>query len=82
MLSVATSYVIIADDVYHRFTVVYIAILTAGTVIMMLLSFFVLLVCFAYLLRPPSTTVVSAEPFSHGTGTLRCLQKEMVTYRH
>ena len=27
--------------------------------------------------RPPSATVVSAEPFSHGTGTLRCLQKEM-----
>jgi len=26
--------------------------------------------------------VVSAEPFSHGTGTLRCLQKEMATYRH
>ena len=24
----------------------------------------------------------SAEPFSHGTGTLRCLQKEMTTYRH
>jgi len=23
-----------------------------------------------------------AEPFSHGTGTLRCLQKEMATYRH
>jgi len=32
--------------------------------------------------RPTSATVVSAEPFSHGTGTLRCLQKEMVTYRH
>jgi len=31
---------------------------------------------------PPSATVVSAEPFSHGTGTLRCLQKEMATYRH
>ena len=29
-----------------------------------------------------ATTVVSAEPFSHGTGTLRCLQKEMATYRH
>ena len=29
----------------------------------------------------PSATVVSAEPFSHGTGTLRCLQK-MATYRH
>ena len=29
-----------------------------------------------------SATVVSAEPFSHGTGTLRCLQKEMETYRH
>ena len=26
--------------------------------------------------------LVSAEPFSHGTGTLRCLQKEMATYRH
>jgi len=24
----------------------------------------------------------SAEPFSHGTGTLRCLQKEMATNRH
>jgi len=33
-------------------------------------------------LRLPSTTVVSAEPFSHGTGTLRYLQKEMATYRH
>jgi len=32
--------------------------------------------------RPPSATVVSAEPFYHGTGTLRCLQKEMATYRH
>ena len=32
--------------------------------------------------RPISATVVSAEPFSHGTGTLRCLQKEMATYRH
>ena len=32
--------------------------------------------------RPPSATVVSAEPFSHGTWTLRCLQKEMATYRH
>ena len=32
--------------------------------------------------RPPSATVVSAEPFLHGTGTLRCLQKEMATYRH
>jgi len=32
--------------------------------------------------RPPSATVVSAEPFSHGTGTLRCLQKEMATHRH
>jgi len=40
---------------------------------------------FTYLslyIRPPSATVVSAEPFSHGTGTLRCLQKEMATYRH
>ena len=27
-------------------------------------------------------SAVSAEPFSHGTGTLRCLQKEMATYRH
>ena len=26
--------------------------------------------------RLPSATVVSAEPFSHGTGTLRCLQKD------
>ena len=32
--------------------------------------------------EPPSATVVSAEPFSHGTWTLRCLQKEMATYRH
>jgi len=32
--------------------------------------------------RPPSATVVTAEPFSHGTGTLQCLQKEMATYRH
>ena len=32
--------------------------------------------------RRPSATVVSAEPFSHGTGTLQCLQKEMATYRH
>jgi len=32
--------------------------------------------------RPPSATVVSAEPFSHGTGTLRCLVKEMATYKH
>jgi len=32
--------------------------------------------------RPPSATVVSAEPFSHGMGTLRCLQKEMATYGH
>ena len=32
--------------------------------------------------RPPLATVVSAEPFSHGTGTLQCLQKQMVTYRH
>ena len=31
--------------------------------------------------RPPSATAVSAEPFSHGPGTLRCLQKEMATYR-
>jgi len=27
--------------------------------------------------RPPLATMISAEPFSHGTGTLRCLQKEM-----
>ena len=32
--------------------------------------------------RLPSATVVSAEPFSYGTGTLRCLWKEMATYRH
>ena len=32
--------------------------------------------------QPPSATVVSAEPFSHRTGTLWCLQKEMATYRH
>jgi len=32
--------------------------------------------------RPPSTTLVSAELFSHGTGTLQCLQKEIATYRH
>ena len=32
--------------------------------------------------RPPSATVVSAEPCSHGTGTLRWLQKEIATYRH
>jgi len=32
--------------------------------------------------RPPLATVVSAEPFSHGTGTLQCLQKEMATYIH
>ena len=25
---------------------------------------------------------VSTEPFSHGTGTQWCLQKEMATYRH
>jgi len=36
----------------------------------------------ATMFRPPSATVVSAEPFSHGTGTLRCTQKEMATYRH
>ena len=30
---------------------------------------------------PPSATVVSAEPFLYLTGTLRCLQKEMATYR-
>jgi len=32
--------------------------------------------------QPPLATVVSVEPFSHGTGTLRCLQKEIATYRH
>jgi len=32
--------------------------------------------------RPPLARVVSAEPFSHRTGTLWCLQKEMTTYRH
>jgi len=32
--------------------------------------------------RPPSATVVSTEPFLHGTGTLWCLQKEMATCRH
>jgi len=32
--------------------------------------------------RPPSATVVSAEPFAHGTGTVRCMQKEMATDRH
>jgi len=32
--------------------------------------------------QQPSLNLVSAEPFSHGTGTLRCLQKEMTTYRH
>jgi len=31
---------------------------------------------------PPSATVVSAEPFSHGTGTLWYLQKKMATCRH
>jgi len=31
--------------------------------------------------RPPSATVVSAEPFSHRTGTLQCLEKEMATDR-
>ena len=43
-------------------------------------SFFLVLT--AHFFRPPSATVVSAEQFSHGTGTLRCLQKEMATYRH
>jgi len=32
--------------------------------------------------RPPSATVVSAEPFSCKTGTLQCLQKKMASYRH
>jgi len=31
---------------------------------------------------PLSATVVPIELFSHRTGTLRCLQKEMATYRH
>jgi len=31
---------------------------------------------------PPSATVISTEPFLHGTGTLRCLQKKMATYKH
>jgi len=32
---------------------------------------------------PTSATLVSTEPFSHGTGILRWLQKEtLVTYRH
>jgi len=26
--------------------------------------------------RPPSATVISAEPFSHGTGTLRCCRRK------
>ena len=32
--------------------------------------------------RLSSATVVSAEPFLHGTGTLQCLQKEVAIYRH
>ena len=28
------------------------------------------------------TVFITAEPFSHGPGTLRCLQMEMATYRH
>jgi len=32
--------------------------------------------------RLPSATMVSVEPFLHGKGTLRCLQKEMATYKH
>jgi len=40
------------------------------------------LMCTLYSYLSPSATVVSAEPFSHGTGTLQCLQKEMATYRH
>ena len=27
-------------------------------------------------------SLLNRLPFSHGTGTLRCLQKEMATYRH
>ena len=37
------------------------------------------------ILSPPLlrlTTMVSTEPLSHGTGTPRCLQKEMATYKH
>ena len=33
-------------------------------------------------LRVVNVSLVSAEPFSHGTGTLRWLKKEMATYRH
>jgi len=33
-------------------------------------------------LLPPSATVVSAKQFSHRTGRLWCLQREMATYRH
>ena len=29
-----------------------------------------------------STYIIDKVSFSHGTGTLRCLQKEMATYRH
>jgi len=32
--------------------------------------------------RLVTSSELTAEPFSHGTGTLRCLQKEMATYRH
>jgi len=33
--------------------------------------------------RPHIASAIStAEPFSRGTGTLRCLQEEMATYRH
>ena len=32
--------------------------------------------------QPPSSAMWSTEPFSHGTGTLRCLQKELATYRY
>ena len=31
---------------------------------------------------PPSATMVSAEPFSHRTGILQCLQKKIATCRH
>ena len=43
------------------------------------------LVCDPTIRQPgfdPRLQQVSAEPFSHGTGTLRCLQKEMATIRH
>ena len=53
-----------------------------------LISVFFILLNYELTLNPaigfqsPSATMVSAEPFSHGTGTLRCLQKEMAIYGH